>query len=93
MASFASEKAQARGHLAVLNIRQRPLQGGVRELRRETFTFAGVYAFEDRLGRMRPENRNMRPTIRQQLQVLRDHRVLEFMDRGTYRVPRMPLQS
>lgn len=50
------------------------------------FTLAEVYAFENYLGEMHPENNNVRPKIRQQLQVLRDAGVLEFLGRGRYRV-------
>ena len=50
------------------------------------FTLAEVYAFENYLGEMHPENNNVRPKIRQQLQVLRDAGVLEFLGRGRYRL-------
>ena len=50
------------------------------------FTLAEVYAFENYLGEMHPENNNVRPKIRQQLQVLRDAGVLEFLGRGWYRL-------
>ena len=45
-------------------------------------------AFEGRLAAIHPENRNVQPKIRQQLQVLRDHGVLQFLGRGRYRVLR-----
>ncbi|MCC7268444.1 MAG: hypothetical protein IT546_14060, partial [Caulobacteraceae bacterium] len=47
---------------------------------------ADVYAFEDRLARLYPGNRNVRPKIRQQLQVLRDQGYLDFVGRGLYRL-------
>ncbi len=50
------------------------------------FTLAEVYAFENYLGELHPENNNVRPKIRQQLQVLRDAGVLEFLGRGQYRM-------
>ncbi len=62
----------------------------VREVRRSEFALQDIYAFEDRLGRMHKDNRNVRPKIRQQLQVLRDHGVLEFLGRGRYRVLLVP---
>jgi type II restriction enzyme len=65
----------------------------VRELRQETFTLADAYSSEDRLARLHPQNRNIRPKIRQQLQVLRDHGVLEFLGHGRYRVLLMPSLS
>jgi type II restriction enzyme len=35
---------------------------------------------------LHPLNRNIRPKIRQQLQVMRDHGVLEFLGQGRYRI-------
>jgi len=64
--------------------------GCVRELRQEIFRLSDVYAFELHLARLHPLNRNVRPKIRQQLQVLRDHGVLEFFGRGRYRVLLLP---
>jgi type II restriction enzyme len=58
----------------------------VREIRKPEFTLNDVYAFERRLGNLHKDNRNVRPKIRQQLQVLRDRGVLEFLGRGRYRV-------
>jgi type II restriction enzyme len=49
-----------------------------------------VYEFEERLGRMHKGNQNVRPKIRQQLQVLRDRRIVEFLGRGKYRVLILP---
>jgi type II restriction enzyme len=48
--------------------------------------FTEVYAFEERLAALHPRNRHIRPKIRQQLQVLRDRGVVEFLERGRYRV-------
>ncbi len=62
----------------------------VRDVHGSEFTLQDLYAFEDRLGRMHKDNRNVRPKIRQQLQVLRDHGVLEFLGRGRYRVLLVP---
>ncbi len=45
-----------------------------------------MYRFEDRLSALYPGNNNVRPKIRQQLQVLRDRGWLEFLGRGRYRV-------
>ena len=49
------------------------------------FTLAEMYAFEDRLSRTYPENQHVREKIRQQLQVLRDHGLVDFLGRGLYR--------
>jgi type II restriction enzyme len=57
----------------------------VERLGRRDFTLDDVYAFEDELARLYPGNRNVRPKIRQQLQVLRDQGYLEFTARGRYR--------
>lgn len=63
----------------------------VRRLQRDTgeseFTLQDFYArFTDELSLRHPENNNVEAKIRQQLQVLRDGNVLEFLDRGRYRV-------
>jgi type II restriction enzyme len=50
------------------------------------FDLEEVYAFESRLGRIYPHNNNVKPKIRQQLQVLRDNGYLEFVSRGHYRL-------
>lgn len=52
---------------------------------REEFTLADVYAYEGRLSALYPDNRNVRPKIRQQLQVLRDAGFVEFDGGGRYR--------
>jgi type II restriction enzyme len=49
------------------------------------FTLAEAYGFEGRLSRLYPGNRNVRAKIRQQLQVLRDQGLLEFLGEGRYR--------
>ena len=52
---------------------------------RRDFTLDDVYAQEDRLQRLYPANRHIRPKIRQQLQVLRDQGLIEFVGGGRYR--------
>lgn len=50
------------------------------------FDLDDVYAHEATLAALYPDNHNVRPKIRQQLQVLRDRGWLEFTARrGTYR--------
>ncbi|MBI4999901.1 MAG: restriction endonuclease [Euryarchaeota archaeon] len=56
----------------------------VRELPRE-FSLNDIYAFEGKLAKLHPGNRNVRPKIRQQLQILRDNGILEFVSPGKYR--------
>jgi type II restriction enzyme len=58
----------------------------VRQFGRKTFTLADVYAFEKQLAKLHPKNRHIRPKIRQQLQVLRDHGIVKFLGKGLYRV-------
>lgn len=58
----------------------------VGQLGKETFTLADVYTFENRLARLHPRNRHVRPKIRQQLQVLRDHGIIDFLGEGVYQV-------
>lgn len=50
------------------------------------FSLTDVYSFEDELGAAFPFNRNVRPKIRQQLQVLRDSGYLDFLGNGRYRL-------
>lgn len=52
---------------------------------RPEFTLDDVYAHEAALAAIYPGNNNVRPKIRQQLQVLRDRGWLEFNGRGSYR--------
>ena len=56
----------------------------VERIGRPVFTLAEVYRFEGWLAERYPENRNIRPKIRQQLQVLRDRGFLKFLGGGRY---------
>ena len=58
----------------------------VRQLEKETFTLTDVYTFEMRLAKLHPKNKHIRPKIRQQLQVLRDYDIVEFLGKGIYRI-------
>ena len=58
----------------------------VRDLRKSSFTLQDVYAYERKLQTLHPENKNVRPKIRQQLQVLRDHSFIVFEGKGQYRL-------
>ena len=57
----------------------------VEDLRTPTFTLDDIYAAQPHLAALYPDNHNIRPKIRQQLQVLRDHGWLRFVGRGRYR--------
>ena len=50
------------------------------------FSLAEAYRMEEVLAARFPNNRNVRPKIRQQLQVLRDLGVITFLGRGHYRL-------
>ncbi len=52
----------------------------------ERFSLADIYALEARLQALYPGNSNVRPKIRQQLQVLRDNGIIEFLGGGEYRL-------
>lgn len=49
------------------------------------FTLNDMYFFECELQNKHPDNHNIRPKIRQQLQMLRDRGVIEFLGNGKYR--------
>ena len=51
----------------------------------EVFTLDNVYSFEKDLAKKHPKNHFIRPKIRQQLQVLRDLGLIEFVSPGVYR--------
>jgi type II restriction enzyme len=56
----------------------------VHRLGRPHFTLADVYKFEQELSAIYPKNQNVKPKIRQQLQVLRDVGLIEFLGKGVY---------
>src|SRR6266849_11039127 len=58
----------------------------IRRLGKSQFSLQELYQLEPALQAAHPHNRNVRPKIRQQLQVLRDLRILEFTGEGTYRL-------
>ncbi len=58
----------------------------VRRLGKKSFTLAEIYAFEPHLASRHPKNRHVRDKIRQQLQVLRDQKLLRFDSKGNYSV-------
>ncbi len=56
----------------------------VDKLRDPIFGLDDIYAFEEDLKKIYPQNKNIRPKIRQQLQVLRDLGLLTFTGKGKY---------
>lgn len=75
---LATSSLDARGWLLdILNC--------INRIPKEVFSLDEVYQFDQELQKRHPQNNNVRPKIRQQLQVLRDKGYLEFLDRGLYR--------
>ncbi len=50
------------------------------------FELADIYSFETQLSEIYPNNRHIKQKIRQQLQILRDNGIIEFLSRGRYRI-------
>jgi type II restriction enzyme len=72
-------KVEQRGWtLDVLNV--------VRSLGKREFDLDEVYESKAKLAKLHPANRHVQPKIRQQLQILRDIGVLEFLAPGQYRL-------
>ena len=53
---------------------------------KKEFTLQDVYSFESDLSVIYPENKNIKPKIRQQLQFLRDKGYLKFIAPGRYQL-------
>ncbi len=51
----------------------------------DNFTLKDVYLFSDTLAQLHPNNNNVHAKIRQQLQILRDKGIIDFVGRGMYR--------
>jgi len=58
----------------------------VRSLNKKEFSLADVYAHANELAKLHPQNAHIPDKIRQQLQVLRDLNLVEFLSPGSYRV-------
>lgn len=57
----------------------------VNDIPKDCFTLADVYRYEHVLAELHPNNHFLQAKIRQQLQMLRDAGVLEFLGEGNYR--------
>ncbi len=57
----------------------------IRTLGKREFSLAEIYSSEGELARLHPRNRHVRDKIRQQLQILRDLGLVDFLGRGRYR--------
>ena len=58
----------------------------VRALNKDNFTLEEVYAQEPSLKKLHPTNKHIRAKIRQQLQLLRDKGLVEFVKPGSYKI-------
>ncbi|KXB01669.1 hypothetical protein AKJ44_02250 [candidate division MSBL1 archaeon SCGC-AAA261F17] len=58
----------------------------VRRIDQDAFTLSQVYEFEEELSELHPKNKHIQEKIRQQLQVLRDKGVINFLGDGWYQV-------
>jgi type II restriction enzyme len=58
----------------------------VRSLNKADFLLSDVYDHEKELAKLHPNNDHVRAKIRQQLQILRDLGLLEFLGDGRYRI-------
>ena len=57
----------------------------VNNISEQIFTLEGMYEYENELRIKHPQNNNIKPKIRQQLQFLRDKGFIEFLGNGRYR--------
>lgn len=71
-----SDATQRGWTLDVLNV--------VRKIGRQYFTLKDVYDYSGDLQKLHPDNKHVRDKIRQQLQLLRDMRLLTFLGQGRY---------
>ncbi len=58
----------------------------VRKLDSKSFSLSDMYGFADELEKLHPENKHIHEKIRQQLQILRDRRILHFDGNGRYSI-------
>ncbi len=56
----------------------------IEKLGKIEFTLDDVYAFENELSKLHPENKHIKDKVRQQLQALRDKGYIDFVSRGYY---------
>src|SRR6266478_882295 len=62
------------------------VRNAIRRFGKPQFSLQDLYMAESELRTLHPDNRNVRPKIRQQLQVLRDLGLIEFTRPGNYSV-------
>ena len=56
----------------------------IQSLDKRRFNLNEAYQFANELSALHPENKHIKPKIRQQLQILRDRGILRFVARGQY---------
>jgi len=54
-------------------------------IKKDQFSLSEIYEFETKLKQKYPDNRFIKEKIRQQLQILRDQNLIEFLGAGVYR--------
>lgn len=59
----------------------------IRRMGKTEFSTTDAYSFADELEALHPNNRHVRDKIRQQLQVLREMKLLIHVARGVWRLP------
>ena len=57
----------------------------INSIQTNKFDLKDIYCFEEILSKKHPDNNNILPKIRQQLQLLRDKGFVEFLGKGKYR--------
>lgn len=57
----------------------------VNQIEGSTFKLDDMYKYAEALAIKHPENHHVKDKIRQQLQILRDNGIIEFVGRGSYR--------
>jgi type II restriction enzyme len=57
----------------------------VDEIKNDIYTLDEIYKFEQKLKLKYPNNNFIKDKIRQQLQILRDKGIIEFVGRGQYK--------
>jgi dam-replacing family len=88
-ATLVAEKLEKSGRLVIHNIDNRgwilDILQCVNAIPNQCFSLNEVYVFEAMLQAKHPQNQNVKPKIRQQLQILRDRGFIEFLGNGYYR--------
>ena len=94
-AKFLSPKSVREAYLRIrplanLSVKKRgwtlDVLNAIHSLKKKEFSLTEAYSLEPELSKLHPANHNVRPKIRQQLQVLRDLDLLHFLGNGRYRL-------